>query len=55
MIYLQREVLAALGKQLIVIPGRSNRMASVVMQRLLPHKMAIQLMGRVMRALYQKP
>lgn len=49
------EALAALGKQPVVIPGRGNRMASVVMQRLLPHKTAIQLMGRVMRGMYQKP
>jgi len=48
------EALAALGKQPTVIPGRGNRMASVVMQRLLPHKMAIQIMGRVIRGMYQK-
>jgi len=48
------ETLAALGKQPVIIPGRSNRLANVVMQRILPHKMAIRLMGRVMRDMYLK-
>ncbi|HZU69918.1 MAG TPA: SDR family NAD(P)-dependent oxidoreductase [Ktedonobacteraceae bacterium] len=49
------ETLAALGKQPLIIPGWSNRMANIVMQRVLPHKMAIKLMGRVMRGMYLKP
>ena len=48
------ETLAALGKQPVVIPGWTNRVANVVMQRLIPHKTAITLMGRVMRGMYQK-
>ncbi|HET9920082.1 MAG TPA: SDR family NAD(P)-dependent oxidoreductase [Ktedonobacteraceae bacterium] len=48
------ETLAALGKQPIIIPGRGNRLANLVIQRILPHKMAIQIMGRVMRSTYQK-
>ncbi len=47
------ETLSALGKQPVVIPGWTNRVANVVMQRLMPHKMAIKLMGRVMRGMYQ--
>jgi len=46
------ETLAALGKQPVIIPGWTNRVANVVMQRLLPHKTAIILMGRVMRSMY---
>src|SRR5579863_3364482 len=48
------ETLAALGKKPVVIPGWTNRVANVVMQRLLPHKTAIILMGRVLRGMYQK-
>jgi uncharacterized protein len=48
------ETLAALGKKPVVIPGWTNRAANVVMQRLLPHKTAIILMGRVLRGMYQK-
>ena len=48
------ETLAALGKQPIVIPGWTNRLANGVMQRLLPHKTAIILMGKVLRGMYQK-
>lgn len=46
------ETLAALGKQPVVIPGRGNRLANVLMQRIFPRKMAIGLMGRVMRSMY---
>lgn len=49
------ETLAALGKQPVVIPGRTYRLANVLMQRLLPHKMTIRIMGRVMRNMYQQP
>ncbi len=48
------ETLAALGKQPVIIPGWSNRLANVFMQRVLPHKTAIKLMGRVMRGMYLK-
>jgi short-subunit dehydrogenase len=46
------ETLAALGKQPVVIPGWGNRLANVLMQRIFPRKMAIGLMGRVMRSMY---
>ena len=48
------ETLAALGKKPVVIPGWTNRVANVVMQRLLPHKTAIILMGKALRGMYQK-
>ncbi len=48
------ETLAALGKQPVIIPGWSNRLANVFMRRVLPHKTAIKLMGRVMRGMYLK-
>ncbi len=48
------ETLAALGKQPVVIPGWGNRLANVLMQRFFPRKMAIGLMGRVMRGMYQE-
>ena len=49
-----REALTALGKQPYVIPGRVNRMASFVMRHLLPRKVAIQFMGRVLRGKYMQ-
>lgn len=49
-----REALDALGKQPYVIPGRMNRIASFVMRHLLPRKMAVQLMGKVLRDMYVK-
>lgn len=48
------ETLAGLGKRPVVIPGWTYRLANVVMQRLLPRKMTISLMGNVMRRMYQK-
>jgi short-subunit dehydrogenase len=49
-----REALYALGKQPYVIPGRMNRVASFIMRHLLPRKMAIQFMGKVLRDMYVK-
>jgi short-subunit dehydrogenase len=49
-----QEALDALGKQPFVIPGRMNRIASFVMRHLLPRKMAIEFMGRTLRAMYVK-
>lgn len=49
-----RESLAALGKGPTIIPGRAYRLANVFMQRLLPRKSAIKLMGRVTRRMYEK-
>lgn len=48
------EALEALGKQPYIIPGRMNRLASFVMRYLMPRKMAIQYMGRVLYGLYGK-
>lgn len=50
-----REAIDALGEQPFVIPGRMNRFASFVMRHLLPRKMAIRFMGRVLRGMYVKP
>lgn len=48
------ETLNALGKGPLIIPGRGNRAANVVMQRVLPHTLAIKMMGRVLRGMYQR-
>ena len=47
-----REALGALGRQPHVIPGRGNRLASFVMRHLLPRRMAIEMMGRVLKDMY---
>ncbi len=46
------ETLAALGKRPFIVPGRTNRLASFFMHRLLPRPAAIRIMGRVMRGMY---
>lgn len=46
------EALSALGKKPYIIPGRMNRLASFVMRHLLPRRVAIQFMGRVLRGKY---
>ena len=48
------ETLAALGKGPTIIPGWTYRLANLVMQRVLPRKSTIKLMGRVTRGMYQK-
>lgn len=50
--YVAREALAALGRRPYIIPGRSNRLASFFMHRLLPRFMAIKMMGRILRDMY---
>ena len=47
-----REALSALGKGPYVIPGRMNRLASFVMRHLLPRRVAVKFMGRVLRKMY---
>ena len=42
--------LAELGRSPSMIPGRINRVASQVMQRLLPRRTAIELMGRASKS-----
>ena len=46
------EALAALGRQPSVIPGLGNRLAGVVMRRLLPRRTAIVAISGVMRRMY---
>jgi hypothetical protein len=46
------ECLAKLGRQPSMIAGRGNRLASFVMQRLLPRKAAINIMGDNTRKMY---
>ncbi len=45
-----REALAELGRAPSMIPGRVNRLAAQLMQRLLPRRTAIELMGRASRS-----
>ena len=49
-----REALHALGKQPYVIPGRMNRLASFVIRHLLPRKVAVKFMGRILKGMYVK-
>ena len=44
------EALAALGKTPSMVPGRANRLASAFMQRLLPRRTAVTVMGRASRS-----
>lgn len=46
------EALTALGTQPSFIPGRGNRLAAFVMHRVLPRRIAIQIMGRTLRQMY---
>jgi short-subunit dehydrogenase len=50
--HVAREALDALGTRPSLVAGRWNRVAATFMQRALPRKTAIELMGRSMRALY---
>jgi len=43
------EALAALGRTPSMVPGRVNRIAATLMQRLLPRRMAVTVMGRASR------
>ena len=47
-----REALDSLGKGPYVIPGRMNRMSSFVMRHLLPRRMTVKFMGRILRRMY---
>ncbi len=46
------ETLNALGRQPSLIPGRSNRVAAFVIRRVLPRRVAIQMMGQTLRNMY---
>jgi len=48
------EALATLGKQPSGIAGRANRLASFVMTRLMPRRLAVETMGRTTRAMYER-
>jgi short-subunit dehydrogenase len=50
-----QESLDHLGKVPSFIPGRGNRWASFIMQKLLPRKMAIRIMGDTTRKMYRLP
>lgn len=46
------EALNALGHKPTLIPGRMNRLATILMTRLLPRALAIRIMGKSTRAMY---
>jgi short-subunit dehydrogenase len=46
------EALQALGTQPSLIPGRGNRLAAFIMRRVLPRRIAIQIMGHTLRQMY---
>jgi uncharacterized protein len=47
------ETLAALGKQSVIIPGWTNRIAAFVIRHLFPRQSAVRLMGSVLRGMYK--
>jgi short-subunit dehydrogenase len=47
-----RETLAALGREGSFVPGFTNKVAAFMMRRVLPHGLAVRIMGQVMRRLY---
>jgi uncharacterized protein len=47
------ECLAKLGKRPSYITGRGNRIASFIMQRLMPRKMAVKIMGDTTKQMYR--
>ena len=47
------ECFKKLGKRPSIITGRGNRVASFIMQKLMPRKMAIQIMGNTTRKMYR--
>ncbi len=46
------EALGALGRRPYFIPGRMNRISSFVMRHLLPRKMTVQMMGKILHDMY---
>jgi uncharacterized protein len=48
------ETLNALGRQPSLIPGCSNRLAAFFMRRVLPRRVAIQMMGQTLRGMYSQ-
>ena len=47
------EALRALGRRSFVVTGRGNRVASLVMRRLLPRRLSVRWIGREMRRRYE--
>lgn len=47
-----RATLAALGRRPVVIPGRLNRLAAAVTERLLPRRVAVERVSAATRAMY---
>lgn len=48
------EALAALGKGPVLVPGKRNRLAQTIMQRVMPKKLAISIISAGTRAIYPK-
>lgn len=48
-----KECMKQLGRKPSFVPGRGNRLASFVMQNLLPRRMAINIMGNTTRKMYR--
>ena len=48
-----KNVYRKLGRQPSFITGRGNRLASFIMQKILPRKMAIKIMGDTTRKMYR--
>jgi uncharacterized protein len=48
------EALSALGRQPTLVPGRSNRLASFLMRRVLPRSAAIRVISRATERLYSR-
>lgn len=47
-----REALDYLGRGPLLIPGRANRIASLLLRRVLPRKLAVRIMGQNTRTMY---
>ena len=48
-----RETLDAVGERPVLVPGRASRAARLLLGRLLPGRVAVRLMGRSTRTLYE--
>jgi hypothetical protein len=48
-----REALDALGRAPSIVVGRWNRLATLAMERLLPRRTAIEVLGRSTRSLFR--
>jgi len=48
------EALASLGRTPSAIAGRGNRIGSLLMHRLLPRRVAVEIMGRTARSMYSQ-